>query len=849
MTQPVFTREGQRLEVDEAEAARGFQEGRYGLPPGPVRVRFSDGGYGTVDASEAHQLLAGGGALATQEEIDAATERAAYSGGSQQAIAGLEGAARGATFGLSDVAINAAGGEGAARLRRQYNPGTALAGELGGAVLPMLIPGAGEANVARIAAEGGALARAGEAALGVGRAIAAPGRAVEAVGGLGATGGRLAAEAMGLGAQSGVLGRAGAAALEGAGRGITEGAIQGLGGAVSEVALGETPDIRADRLLLHVGMGALFGTGAGGALGAGGSLARSVGRGFPGMGSAAIARNTAQTELEAAGIYGAGALKKLDARARTLNPDGDVITGQQQMARLLDEYGIGTGGGMAGRLGLRTPGQARIDAEKVLERARGMFRDIDAQIAERATAAEVGGFRDAAVHGAERVGRVDVRPVIAAAEREAALMRRAPMGGAERAEGLLRKVEPLREHVDDGLPFADAHRQERDLSQEVRDWGKAQGQAGASQGAPSQDMLKLLRGQFAHELDASAKRAGLGPAWRKANEGYSVARAVLDAPGTYKSELGGIGGAVNTGVNLSDLAGAGGLGAAGGMLLGVPGAIAGSLGGRIVAQEIRRYAPAVKARVFRWLMKANQKTANAVREAAEGATATRAQRVVRSGIPRATIAVYEAAIRDMDAMTPQALAKRLGDRTSELEAFPEMRSAVIARGVRAQAFLEAHRPPGDTMRTGEMQPHLRGSRPVSESERARFIATKRAVDDPQTVLDAIQNQTVTPEQVEALHDVYPELYNEVRRETMKTISTMTEPLSYQARIRLGVLLNAPTDPTLQPDVVAALQLGYAPAVPAAGPQPPNKPGRAPLSGQFVASEVDAFEQRRALPVG
>jgi hypothetical protein len=52
-----------------------------------------------------------------------------------------------------------------------------------------------------------------------------------------------------MGAESGVMGRMGARALEEGARGAAEGAIYGAGQTVSEVALGETPDIRADRLL------------------------------------------------------------------------------------------------------------------------------------------------------------------------------------------------------------------------------------------------------------------------------------------------------------------------------------------------------------------------------------------------------------------------------------------------------------------------------------------------------------------------------------------------------------------------------------------------------------------------
>lgn len=147
---------------------------------------------------------------------------AKYGGAGSQIAAGLEGVARGATLGASDLAETKLFGVPAADIkgRMQANPATSFLGSVGG--------GAG-----LIAATGG-LGAPAEAALGAG---------------LGAD---LAA-------------------------GGAEGALFGAGNAVSDAALGD-PNLNAQKILTDVGMGAVLGVGAG-AIGSGlKSIAGKFGR-------------------------------------------------------------------------------------------------------------------------------------------------------------------------------------------------------------------------------------------------------------------------------------------------------------------------------------------------------------------------------------------------------------------------------------------------------------------------------------------------------------------------------------------------------------------------------------------
>lgn len=849
MGQPVYTPDGQLVTVDEADAAQGFREGRYRLARGPVRVRLRDGTIGTVDDSEAQRVLDSGGTFATQEEFDAAAEAEKYGNSlGQQSIAGLEGFGRGVSIGGTDVVGRIIGGEEYAtdaRLRREYNPVTSVGGEILGSVAPLLIPGAGEANVARIAGEGAVaateaarLARAGGAAADLGRTVAAPGRAVQAFGEAAARAGGRGATALGMGAESGVMGRMGARALEAAAQGAAEGAVYGVGQSVSEVALGETPEIRADRLLLNIGGGALLGAGMSGVLAAGGSLARSAMRAMPDLGTSSSARLIAdRSRLEASGLYGKDTLNRIEARFGGVGPDGRAVRdGTAKFARDLDELGVGTGlreageGGIAGRTNLPTPAQSDIDARTLVERAGRQFDEVG-------SAVEASGQR------------VDLQNVIAKARQLAAEARLAPSGGddvARRIEALIGRADDERSIAslaDSGLSWAEAQKQKTLWANMVTEW------TGAVKSTEPSAQLRALGSALNGEMRSAATRAGVVDAWEAANRAYGVGKMVL-TKGGRKSEMGGIGGAVNTGSITSDLF-SGTLAGAGAALGGLPLAVFGAVGGRIATQEVRRFTPAVKARAMQWLMRANTATGKAMKDAAVGAIASNVARAARSAVPRVTVEAYNAAVRESRDLTPESLTRRLGQNTAALASIaPETHQAVINRGLAAAASIEAAIPQGDRMRPNEMQPHLRRSSPVSESERARFMAHKAAVENPQIILDAIRDQTLTPDQAQVLHDVYPAMYEEMQREIMRQVSSMEAPLPYQARLRLGVLLNAATDPSLAPDVVQVLQMGYSAAVSTTqGPPPPNKPGRSSMSGQFTASEVDNFERRRAAPVG
>lgn len=236
-----------------------------------------DGGIVNADAQHVPDLLGSGYRLAGAHEVQADLDRQEHGEGlGNELAAGIEGAASGATLGLSDVAAKALAPEYAERLgkRRELNPISAAIGE-GVGILGTAALSGGSGLAARIASAtpAGLAIRAGMGAE----------KAVEGV--IGAT------EAAGLATRA--LARGAAAGAGGA----TEGALFGAAKAASDDFLTDH-EITAERIAVGAGLGALTGGGFG-AISAGGS------------------------ELVSGGV------KALATKVRELLPDMDTFIGER----------------------------------------------------------------------------------------------------------------------------------------------------------------------------------------------------------------------------------------------------------------------------------------------------------------------------------------------------------------------------------------------------------------------------------------------------------------------------------------------------------------------------------------
>lgn len=203
-----------------------------GVLPDEVQVFNPEGELVAIPSSQAHEAQSMGFTVATPEQAHQYLNEQKYGTGTQQAITFAEGAAKGATFGLSSAVERGLGVNPEDILaREETNPGSAMVGEGAGIVGSMFIPVAGAGNIAARAGEGAAMAA----------AKVAP---------------RLVGEAN-------VIAKVGSAAVKGA----VENAIFTAGDEVSKAIL-KDPNQTFQTALTDIGLSSVIGAGAGGAFGA-----------------------------------------------------------------------------------------------------------------------------------------------------------------------------------------------------------------------------------------------------------------------------------------------------------------------------------------------------------------------------------------------------------------------------------------------------------------------------------------------------------------------------------------------------------------------------------------------------
>jgi len=267
----LYDRDGNPIDVPDAEVPKALLQGGLALKKTDlVPVLDPSGKATTIGGEDAHRLLrdpSSGWSLETaaaREHRHTVEKYGATFG--QEALAGLAGAGRLATFGLSDVALTGSGLVAPETLRglQEANPSATKAGEFLGLGASLL--GGPEGLVGRAAGKG----IAGEVLRG---ATSLPRLASEV---------NLGTEALALRALGGTAGRGivgssvRRAAAMGAGSAL-EGLAYGAGQIISEEALGDH-DLTAEQIVDHLGASALLGGGLGAGLGAGAELLKGVGR-------------------------------------------------------------------------------------------------------------------------------------------------------------------------------------------------------------------------------------------------------------------------------------------------------------------------------------------------------------------------------------------------------------------------------------------------------------------------------------------------------------------------------------------------------------------------------------------
>jgi hypothetical protein len=177
---------------------------------------------------------------------------------------------------------------------------------------------------------------------------------------------------------------------------------------------------------------------------------------------------------------------------------------------------------------------------------------------------------------------------------------------------------------------------------------------------------------------------------------------------------------------------------------------------------------------------------------------------------------------------------------------PDTALLVGDRLVRATQFLAKKMP--KPIRETTLLPNQKDYTP-STIELAKFERYVQAVDHPLSVLEDFENGTVTREHIEAIQEVYPKLYQQVRQTAFNRMRDVTDPLPYNKVIQLSILLNLPGDDSLLGKNIKALQENLKPGEEQAAAGQPmvnsTQGGAAEVDmAAREASDTQAFINRR-----
>jgi hypothetical protein len=791
-------------EVAADAVARGeafFQQGAR------VAARNARGEVVTVDAADAAMP---GYKVLSPAEVQAEQARKQYGqGAGNVAKAAVAGAARGLTLGASDAVATAVGGDDTRRALeglRAANPLASGAGEVAGAVAPLVLSGGASAG----AQGAGLAARAGGAASGAIRTLGVGNRAIAGVGGIVERGVARGLAALGADGAT-AAGRIGAAAAKMGARGAAEGAMYGAAQAANDAVL-KGDAITAEKIVAGMGHGALFG----GALGAGiGAVARGTGE----LATKLVPKKEALTQLAREQAMKGAGFKGADFRKLAGRATGDAA--DKRLAATADDL-INTTletGPLKGQRVLQ-PGAnveetlTRISAakEEAAARLSGLKDEITEGMAAAGKAPDVGAFLQrvkAEVTDPLLASKVPgVRSQVRAVQKQISTIaaehevRMAAAAGDEAAIAMIESGQ-----VSAAPLFRELDRVRQDLRavfQPVAPPGGGLPPPAPKAAAQLEKTERILADQL--KQDAGAFLAGVGEnpnAYNEANRLFHSFRQ-LEQVGT-KTANQSLG---NRSISPSDHAlgiasfmgamATGNVGALGAMAMGGAGALANKLlrerGNSFVADMARRAAQT-----------------DSIIESAAAALAGKADKVKTPALATAVQGkelaerYQQTAERVRELATPALAHAHISSLIPEVAAqYPDVGGAVSRKLLALYQQLSAALPKSH-VDTGTTLTPLAVRERVNPAAMRKFLSTVSGTLEPEKVISDLGRGVIDRDAIEAMKLAHPETFMQLRQKVADFVQERQDELPYKRRVMLSMTFDFVGDSSLSPERMAGLQ--------------------------------------------
>ena len=151
----------------------------------------------------------------------------------------------------------------------------------------------------------------------------------------------------------------------------------------------------------------------------------------------------------------------------------------------------------------------------------------------------------------------------------------------------------------------------------------------------------------------------------------------------------------------------------------------------------------------------------------------------------------------------QAMAKRLDPIRMADSVAADKIETIAARRLSFLSSKIPRRPDLEQIQTGpdRWQP--------SDMAMRTFARYAAAAEDPTAIEHRVAAGTVTPEDAEAYHAIYPERAEDFKQQILMQLPKLQKQLPYIKRLSLSIFSGVPVDPAMNPNVLTVLQGGFA----------------------------------------
>lgn len=749
------------VSVPQEYVAEFLQSGRYApKKDATFKVKDNTGDLYDVPGTDLLEALKTPGVtVETSEEQFKREADEKYGNIGGQALTFAEGAASGATLGLSTQALTRSGLVEPETIEqmREANPATHIAGEVVGTVAPMFA--------------GSPTSLIGKAA----KTAAAPIEAASAVGR--GTEKLIQKLLVTEGASNPIVRSITSKIIPKAVGSAVEGSLIGVGQLLDENALGKA-DVNAENLIAVTGPAAILGAGFGGSLAAAGELLGPVVK-FSQKQLEKAANSFADENVAAAELLG--------------KTPSQIAKGRTARKQLYDDAAKFLKEDL--QLNVQQSADERLNRLLQVERESGqeigkMINQIDEEIAQipREKLPTRRDFYNSTIDDILKVRR-ELGEGFGSQEQIATL------------NSLYKDAERLRE-IDGALSAKELIQQRRQVDDIIK-WTRAQVEAPAKEQA-----LREIRRTYNKQIDALADLAtervratesalgkssnelsDLGNQWRSANKRYSFTQE-------FKQSL--------EKKALNDASLQGGLWQTAYKI---------ATGGDLKA----------KAAVLMNIEKANQKVFKVINNAVDGfangvrATELPVRVVIQDSVLSRDLKNKKAATKEQAVINmmqnlqkataaPEAFMESLNKKTAPLyKGAPATSQQIDINMVRALTFLNSKMPKYN-VNNGLMTPFKQPR--FSNAEISKFERYYEAVENPLGTIKRLKNNTLTRDHVDALKAVYPNIFSQLQDSVMGALAKQPHSFSYNKKVQIGILMGIPTDVSMLPQNVMGLQQNF-----------------------------------------